>query len=65
MKHILLLKTALFTLALLFTASFASAKEAKKKYVYEGDEDARSICMAIAKNQKNRLRRSLARACSH
>ncbi|WP_086929881.1 DUF3718 domain-containing protein [Agarilytica rhodophyticola] len=59
MKSVVSLTTGLITLAVLFTANVASADRAKTKYVYQGDEEARPICMAIAKNQMRRLKRNL------
>ena len=44
---------------LIATAGVAQAGKIEKTYVYEGDEGARSVCMAIAKNQVGRLDRVL------
>lgn len=38
-------------------ATFADSLE--KKYRYEGDASAKTVCMAIAKDQVNRLHRAL------
>ncbi len=51
--------TAISACALLVASQAALAGKVEKKYIYHGDEGARSICIAIAKNQVNRLSRSL------
>lgn len=53
-------KAKLFgAIVLLSTAAFASAGDLKKEYTYHGDDSARAICLAIAKDQPNRLKRAL------
>ncbi len=50
-----------FCLIILFgiTQMAHAGKKVDKKIVYEGDTSAKSICVAIAKNQVNRLNRAL------
>ena len=61
MKRAIIL-TSCFLAGIIFSqASLADASKRKieKRYVYQGDDSARSICLAIAKNQPARLSRAL------
>jgi len=55
----LLFQTTTAALILLAGTQAAFAEKTEKKYIYEGDESARSLCMSIAKNQLNRFNRVL------
>lgn len=59
MKNIKLKKIIIGICVFVGVSHLAHAGNIEKKYVYQGDSDAKSICMAIAKNNVNRLNRAL------
>lgn len=59
MNHLRLKQAALGICLLMGITHAAYSETVKKEYVYKGDESAKTICLAIAKNNVKSLNRAL------